>query len=52
MRKIKKLGFISIELVIIAAIVMAAGLAGITALGGKGGQLAKNGTDKVFDLLN
>lgn len=52
MRKIRRLGFISIELVIIASIVMAAGLAGIISLGGKGNQLAQNGTNKVFDLLN
>lgn len=48
-KKIKN-GFVSIEVVIVAALILAVGLAGITAMGVKGQQTASNGLDKLDAL--
>ena len=51
MIKIKRKGYISIEAVIVAAIIMAVGFLAIVPMGVTGSQMAINGTDKVFTLL-
>lgn len=50
MHRLRKIGYVSIETVIVAAIILAAGLFGVLGLSGTGGQLVRNGIDKLEDL--
>lgn len=46
--KIKKIGFVSIEVVIVAALILGVGLAGVGMLSTNGRQLMQNGIDKLI----
>lgn len=50
MGKLKKIGFVSVELVIMAAIILTSGLAGVFVFGEKGSNAMQDGLDKLTSL--